>query len=117
MELVTFTNSNNLTLVGNLYPSVSDAIIIMCHGFTSNKYSEERFERLNKAFITCPVLIIHGNNDDEKILLCERSKRGMVLLSEGSKLEIIDGANHSSLKHYNILINLANDWFIKHFGC
>lgn len=252
MERVTFTNSNNLTLVGNLYPSVSDAIIIMCHGFTSNKYSKGRFERLIKAFtksgfsalafdfrgcgesdddsltvdkevddlksairfakskgykkialyghslgsliclkcynpeittmvlsgaltdsmhynwdefftevqmkelkekgyitelipdevrkeividkqmliefesidqnellknITCPVLIIHGNNDGEEILLCERSKRGMILLSEGSKLEIIDGANHSFLKHYNILIDLANDWFIKHIGC
>ena len=252
MVRVTFTNSNNLTLVGNLYPSVSVAIIIMCHGFTSNKYSKGRFERLIKAFnkssfsalafdfsgcgesdddsltvdkevddlrsaiifakskgykrialyghslgsliclkcynpeiitmvlsgaltdsmhynwdefftevqmkelkekgyiteptpddvrktividkqmlidfesidqkellknITCPVLIIHGNNDDEETLLCEISKRGMVLLSEGSKLEIIDGANHSFLEHYDILIDLSNEWFVKHIRC
>jgi len=249
MERVTFTNSEDLTLVGNLYPSVSDSIIIMCHGFTSNKYSKGRFERLAKAFnksgfsalafdfrgcgesdddsltvdkevedlksaiefakskgykkialyghslgsliclkcytpeiitmvlsgaltdsmhynwndiftkeqmeelkekgyiteptpkdirakiiidkqmlidfesinqkellkdITCPVLIIHGNNEEEEILLCERSKRAMTLLSEDSKLEIIDGANHSFLEHYDILIVLTNDWFIKH---
>lgn len=250
MERVTFTNSEDLTLVGNLYPSVSNSIIIMCHGFISNKYSKGRFERLIKAFnksgfsalafdfrgcgesdddsltvdkevedlksaiefakskgykkialyghslgsliclkcytseiiamvlsgaltdsmhynwndvftkeqmeelkekgyiteptpkdvrekiiidkqmlidfesidqkelfknINCPVLIIHGNNEEEEILLCERSKRAMTLLSEDSKLEIINGANHSFLKHYDILINLADEWFIKHF--
>jgi alpha-beta hydrolase superfamily lysophospholipase len=252
MERVTFTNSNNLTLVGNLYPSVSDSIIIMCHGFTSNKYSNGRFERLIKAFnksgfsalafdfrgcgesdddsltvdkevddldsaiefvksrgykkialyghslgsliclkcytpeimtmvlsgaltdsmhynweeiftkdqmqelretgyiieptptevrekiiinkqmlidfdsinqkellksITCPVLIIHGNNEEEEILLCERSKRAMTLLSEDSKLEIIDGANHSFIEHYDVLIDFADNWFIKHLCC
>jgi pimeloyl-ACP methyl ester carboxylesterase len=249
VERVTFTNSKNLTLVGNLYPSVSDSIIIMCHGFISNKYSKGRFERLTEAFnkssfsalafdfrgcgesdddsltvdkevedlkaaiefakskgykkialyghslgtliclkcytpeiitmvlsgaltdsmhynwnnvftkeqmqelkeegyiteptpkdvrekiiidkqmlidfelidqkellkdIDCPVLIIHGNNEEEEILLCERSKRAMSLLSKNSKLEIIDGANHSFLEHYDILINLANKWFINH---
>lgn len=67
--------------------------------------------------ITCPVLIIHGNNDDEEILLCERSRNAMTLLSKDSKLEVIDGANHSFLNHYDILIDLANDWFIKHIGC
>lgn len=251
MERVTFTNSENLTLVGNLYPSASDSIIIMCHGFISNKYSKGRFERLIKTFnksgfsalafdfrgcgesdddsltadkevedlksaiefakskgykkialyghslgsliclkcytpeiitmvlsgaltdsmhynweevftkeqiqelkktgyitelihnevrekiiidkqmlidfelinqkellknITCPVLIIHGNNEEEEILLCERSKIGMSLLSEDSKLEIIDGANHSFLEHYDILIDLANEWFIKYLA-
>ena len=249
MERVIFNNSEKLTLVGNLYPAVSESIIIMCHGFTSNKYSKGRFERLAKAFnksgfsalafdfrgcgesdddsltvdkevddlrsaidfakskgykkialyghslgtliclkcytpeiitmvlsgaltdsmhynwdevftkeqmqelkekgyitesipnedrekiiidkqmlidfesinqrellknVTCPVLIIHGNNEEEEILLCERSKRAMPLLSEDSKLEIIDGANHSFLEYYDILINLANDWFVKY---
>ena len=38
MERVTFTNSNNLTLVGKFYPAASNSIIIMCHGFTSKKY-------------------------------------------------------------------------------
>lgn len=252
MERVVFTNSKNLTIVGNLYPSFSDSIIIMCHGFLSNKYSRGRFERLIKAFnksgfsalafdftgcgesdddsltvdkevddlrsaiafakskgykkialyghslgtliclkcctpeivtmvlsgaltdsmhynwdefftkeqmqelmekghiteptseetrkkitvdkqmlidfelinqkellknVTCPVLIIHGNKGEEENLLCERSKRAMALLSNDSKLEIIDGANHSFLEHYNILIDLANDWFLKYICC
>lgn len=250
MNRVEFTNSKNLKLVGNLYPSVSNSIIIMCHGFLSDKYSRGRFERLirvlNKsgfsalAFdfrgcgesdddsitvdkevddlksaitfvkskgykkialyghslgtliclkcctseivtmvlsgaltdsmhynwdefftkdqiqelndkgyitqpmpgeirekiiidkqmlvdfelidqkellknITCPILIIHGNNDEEENLLCERSKKAVSLLSNGSKLKVIDGADHSFLEHYDILIDLANDWFIKHF--
>lgn len=252
MERITFNNSQNLTLVGNLYPSVSDSIIIMCHGFLSNKYSKGRFERLINVFnksgfsalafdfrgcgesdddsltvdkevddlksaiafakskgykkialyghslgtliclkcctseiitmvlsgaltdsmnynwdefftkdqmqelkekgyvtaltpnevrekiiidkqilidfelinqkellknVTCPVLIIHGNNDEEENLLCERSKSAMTLLSNDSKLEIINGANHSFLEHYDILINFTNDWFIKHICC
>ena len=249
MERVTFNNSQNLTLVGNLYPSVSDSIIIMCHGFLSNKYSKGRFVRLIKVFnksgfsalafdfrgcgesdddsltvdkevddlrsaiafakkkgykkialyghslgtliclkcytpeiitmvlsgaltdsmnynwdefftkeqmqelegkgyvtaftpnevrekiiidkqilidfelinqkellknVTCPILIIHGNDGEEETLLCERSKAAMTLLSTDCKLEIIDGANHSFIEHYDILINFTNDWFIKH---
>ena len=251
VERVEFTNSRNQTLVGNLYPADSNSIIILCHGFLSDKYSRGRFERLikvlnksnynalafdfsgcgesdddnitvgkevndlrsaiafvksrgyknialyghslgtliclkcctseivtmvlsgastdsmhhnwnefftkvqmqelkEKEYITeytpkevrkkiiidkqmlldfdlinqgeilknviCPILIIHGNEGEEENLLYERSKKAMPLLSNDSKLEIIDGANHSFLEHYDILINLANDWFIKHFA-
>ena len=249
MERLTFNNSKNLTLVGNLYPSEGDSIIIMCHGFLSNRYSRGRFERLIKVLnrsginaftfdfsgcgesedenlkvenevddlksaitfmkskgykkialyghslgtlvclrcftsqivtmalsgaltdsmhynwneisiegqmeelnekghiteivddglrekiiidkqilmdfgsinqkellkdITCPVLIIHGDNDEEERLLCDRSKRAMKLLSNNSKLEVIDGASHSFLEMYEILIDLVNSWFTKY---
>lgn len=50
MERVSFKNSRGLNLVGHLYPSTTKAIIIMCHGFMSNKYSKGRFERLATAF-------------------------------------------------------------------
>ena len=50
MERVTFKNSRNLTLVGNLYTAVSDKIIIMCHGFCSDKNSRGRFPRLANKF-------------------------------------------------------------------
>lgn len=251
MKRVTFKNSRNLTLVGNLYESTTDSIIIMCHGFMSNKYSRGRFERLAKAFnnsgynaltfdfsgcgesdddsltmdkeaddlksaisfvksigykeialyghslgtviclkcftpeiktmvlsgagtdsmkynwnefftadqikevkdksyiteynpdqfrdkmivdkqmlmdfelvnqdellsnITCPVLIIHGNNDEEERMLYKKSQRAITLLSEGSKLTVIDGASHNFLDHLDVLINLANDWFVEHIG-
>lgn len=35
--------------------------------------------------VNCPVLIIHGNNDEEEKLLYERSKAAMILLSSDSK--------------------------------
>lgn len=251
MERVIFINSRNLTLVGNLFLSNSDSIIIMCHGFMSSKYSKGRFEKLAAEFnksgysaltfdfsgcgesdddsltvdkevddlssaisfvksrgykkialyghslgtliclkaytseiitmvlsgaltgpmkynwdefftieqmkelkkngyitqhsshsyrdkiivdkqmlmdfelinqheliknISCPILIIHGNNDEEEKLLFERSKIAMTLLSSSSKLEVVSGANHSFLDHLDILINLANNWFMKYLG-
>ncbi|UFJ41662.1 alpha/beta hydrolase [Brevibacillus humidisoli] len=50
MERVTFTNSRNGTLVGNLYPSLTQTMIIMCHGFISDKSSRGRFDRLSQTF-------------------------------------------------------------------
>jgi pimeloyl-ACP methyl ester carboxylesterase len=50
MERVLFVNSRNKTLVGHLYPSHSQSIIIMAHGFTSDKCSKGRFEILANTF-------------------------------------------------------------------
>jgi SAM-dependent methyltransferase/pimeloyl-ACP methyl ester carboxylesterase len=49
MISVTFNNSRDLRLSGNLYPASLEDIVILCHGFTSDKYSSGRFERLTKA--------------------------------------------------------------------
>lgn len=251
MERVTFKNSRNLNIVGNLYPSTSESIIIMCHGFMSDKHSRGRFERLAAAFnksghsalnfdfsgcgesdddiltvekevddlksaiqfvksngykkialyghslgtliclksytpeiitmvlsgaltdsmkynwseiftkeqmqeleekgylteyipeevrkkividsrilndfelinqkellkdVNCPVLIIHGNNDEEEKLLYERSKTAIKLLSNVSRLEVIDGANHNFLDHFHIVVKLTTKWFTKHLS-
>lgn len=251
MEKVTFQNSRNLTLVGNLYKSSAQSVIIMCHGFTSDKSSRGRFDRFagsfqqlgysvlafdfsgcgesdddrltlakqvddlhsaisfiksmgyanlalyghslgsrvclqsctpeittmvltgaatgpikynwnehftkeqmqelkDKGYITehradgirssiiideqmlldfelgnqeellkkvnCPVLVIHGNADEEENRLCELTKHGMQWLSEDSKLEIIDGATHSFMDHLSIVEKLAIDWFLRHFA-
>ncbi|MGD8189884.1 alpha/beta hydrolase [Brevibacillus ginsengisoli] len=62
--------------------------------------------------VTCPVLIIHGNNDEEERLLCERSNRGMRFLSSESQLVVIDGANHSFLDQFGQVIELVNSWFV-----
>lgn len=64
--------------------------------------------------VNCPILIIHGNNGEEEKLLYERSKAAMTLLSSDSKLEVINGANHSFLEHFDIVIKLTTDWFTKH---
>ncbi|WP_353096898.1 alpha/beta fold hydrolase [Tissierella praeacuta] len=249
IEKVTFKNSRDLTLVGNLYSVDSESIIVMCHGFMSSKYSKGRFEKLATAFIksgynallfdfsgcgesdndiltvekevddlkhaiefvkskgykkiglyghslgtliclksytpeiimmvlsgaltgsmnynwseiftkeqmkeleekgylteytpqeirkeividkrilkdfelidqnklledvNCPVLIIHGNNDEEEKLLYERSKVAMTFLTSDSKLVVIDGANHSFLEHFNIVVKLTTEWFTKY---
>lgn len=250
MERVTFKNSRNLTLVGNLYPANSNAIIIMCHGFCSDKNSRGRFPRLAKEFnengynafafdfsgcgesdndrltmakevddlksaiafikskgfnkialyghslgtviclkcfspdiitmvlsgactdsmkydwndfyskeqikeleeksyltektdgvrkeiivdqqilkdfelinqeellskITCPILIIHGDSDEEERLLCENSKKGMHLLSSDSRLIVINGANHSFMDHLDKLIDLVIGWMKRFLG-
>ena len=65
--------------------------------------------------VTCPVLIIHGNNGERELQLYENSIRAMNFLSKDSKLEIIEGANHSFLEQYDVVIQLANNWFLKHF--
>ncbi len=51
MKKIVFKNSRGLNLVGNLYKSniKSDSIIILCHGFMSDKYSRGRFEKMSKA--------------------------------------------------------------------
>lgn len=78
------------------------------------------FETINQEEllknVVCPVLIIHGNNDEEEVLLCERSKRGMKYLSSDSQLVIIDGAKHNFLDHFDQVVELAEKWFVEHMG-
>ncbi|MEK3808150.1 alpha/beta hydrolase [Bacillus sp. FSL H8-0547] len=60
--------------------------------------------------VACPILIIHGNADEEERMLSETSKRGMKWLPEGSKLEVIDGASHSFMEHLDEVEKLAVEW-------
>jgi hypothetical protein len=62
------------------------------------------------------VLLIHGNHreDQEERLLLERSHRGMEYLPEGSQLEIIEGANHTFLDHWQTVVSLATTWYLRH---
>ena len=64
--------------------------------------------------VGCPVLLIHGNNDEEEQLLLERSRRAVNLLPSDSRLEVIDGADHSFSDHIDKVERLANGWFIQH---
>lgn len=68
------------------------------------------------ANVSCPVLIIHGNdpNDREEMLLLERSRRSMLLLSAESRLKVIEGADHSLRNVFSEVIDLANAWFVRH---
>jgi pimeloyl-ACP methyl ester carboxylesterase len=72
------------------------------------------FEQINQkellSKVTCPVLIIHGDGDEEEWELLERSKRGMKILSPESKLTIIKGAKHGFRDQYDEVIRLTCDW-------
>ncbi len=63
--------------------------------------------------VTCPVLIIHGNNPDdlEEVQLLERSRRGMRFLSPISRLEVIDGGRHGLREQYDRVVELAKSWY------
>jgi pimeloyl-ACP methyl ester carboxylesterase len=78
MQKVTFKNSRNLTLVGNLYPTSLETIIIMCHGFTSDKSSRGRFDRFANAFQLLGYSVLAfdfsgcGESDDERLTMTTR---------------------------------------------
>lgn len=62
--------------------------------------------------VKCPVLIIHGDNDEEERALYKTSKK-VVQYLENSEIIVINGANHSFLNHHDKLIEAAKKWFIK----
>lgn len=49
MKRITLNNHHNLQLVGHLFSVNSDKIVIMAHGFTSDKSSQGRFDLVAKA--------------------------------------------------------------------
>jgi hypothetical protein len=51
MEKVIFENSKNQSLVGHLYTSESESIIIMSHGFTGDKSEHGRFDKVAESFV------------------------------------------------------------------
>lgn len=62
--------------------------------------------------ITCPVLIMHGNQDTH--VPYQDSQAAIKLLSKESKLEIIDGADHYLENQYlDQVIDLTNNWLKK----
>ena len=71
-----------------------------------------QYEVLKK--VTCPILIIHGNNGENELEGYKNSETGINFLSKESKLEIIDGADHSFIEHYDTVINLTTNWFLNY---
>lgn len=71
-----------------------------------------QYEVLKK--VTCPILIIHGNNGETELEGYENSKTGVELLSKESKLKLINGANHSFVEQYDIVVKLTTDWFLNY---
>ncbi|HYH03853.1 MAG TPA: alpha/beta hydrolase [Bacillota bacterium] len=65
--------------------------------------------------VTCPVLIIHGNQGATELALYQRSITAMNYLSKESRLATIAGASHGFYKHYDKVLELVNEWFFKVF--
>lgn len=66
------------------------------------------------ARVTCPVLIVHGDQDSDVPLT--HSQEAMRYLSPDSRLEIIKGADHFFMKESDELIARSAQWFTEHFN-
>lgn len=78
------------------------------------QYLDERKSINQKEILSnikCPVLIIHGS-DDESIPI-EYSRESIQHLPEGSKIEVIDGGDHKLDNKTEETIPLTIDWFNK----
>ena len=87
---------------------VRDVVII-------NREMLEDFDLIDQekllSKVMCPILIIHGDKGEEERMLSDISQGGVIYLSKGSKLEIIEGANHKFNDHLNIITDLAIKWY------
>ncbi len=63
--------------------------------------------------VKCPVLIIHGDGDDEERMLMQRSREGMKYLSTESRLDVIPGARHGFHEYFGELIARMQVWLSK----
>lgn len=61
--------------------------------------------------VKCPVLIIHGDGDEEERKLLAQSRKGMELLSPKSRLVVLPGANHRMEGRLDEIVELAKEWF------
>lgn len=74
------------------------------------------FESINQkellSEIKCPILIIHGDNqeDEEELMLLERSIKGMQFLSKDSRLEVIEDGKHGLRSKWHEVIDLTVKW-------
>ena len=70
---VTFKNSRNITLVGSLWPSPSNAIIIMAHGSGGNRFARGLFESIALSLQNEGYNVLsfdfsgHGESEDDII--------------------------------------------------
>lgn len=78
MKRVIFTNGRNKILVGHLHLSPSSSIIVMCHGFTSDKSSRGRFDYLAQSFQQQGYNVLAfdfsgcGESDDDSLTLAKK---------------------------------------------
>lgn len=80
------------------------------------------FEEVNQddliKNVECPVLIIHGDNNEdiEELQLLSHSQRAIKKLPIGSKLEIIKEGKHGLHTHWDEVIKFTSQW-LEDFEC
>jgi pimeloyl-ACP methyl ester carboxylesterase len=84
-------------------------VVIINREILEDFHQIDQDELLSK--VKCPVLIIHGDTGEEEQMLSEISRGGMRFLTKESKLEIIEGANHTFKDHLGKITDLSIKWY------
>ena len=84
---------------------VSAALLEECGNFDQSRLL---------APVKCPVLIIHGDGDEEERKLLAQSRKAMERLPQGSRLVLLPGANHRMEGRLDDVMMLARQWFAEH---
>lgn len=69
--------------------------------------------------VRCPVLLVHGDGDAEERALLALSRQALGRLPKGSRLEVIEGAEHGFLEpvdRFDRVIELGLGWLGRYFG-
>lgn len=64
--------------------------------------------------VSCPVLIVHGDADQDEHDLYEISQQGIGWLPDGSRIEVIKGGTHNFLSVSQQLIAIITTWLNNH---
>lgn len=75
----------------------------------------QEFERVNQKdllkTIKCPVLMIHGDGDEEERAGHQLSQAGLSYLPKGSEIKVLSGADHGFWGHIDQAATLLQNWF------
>ncbi len=66
--------------------------------------------------LSCPILIVHGDSDQQEVDLLAISKKGLSFAPQGSQLHVIKGASHYFVEHVDELASLTKQWFSTHYA-
>lgn len=64
--------------------------------------------------VRVPVLMVHGESDDNETELVALTREGLPLLPAGSRLEIVDGAAHGMRDRIDVVVESSLTWLAEH---
>lgn len=71
-------------------------------------------QRRTLSRLASPTLIIHGDGDDEEVMLAKISRAGIRHLPNGSRIVVLPGAGHGFFGYIDRVIHLGRGWLTKH---